>query len=156
MKWFYYTCESESCSVMSDSLQPHGLYNPWNSLGQNTGVGSLSLLQGIFPTQWSSRGLPHCRWILYQLSHKRSYTYTYILFSYPFPKTHFSFAILKHESQPIWGCWVFISRFPLAAFLWFVDIWNHEWHTQHSFMLFLLRNNLLGSFFTAPLLYVSE
>ena len=43
--------ESESCSVMSDSLQPQGLYSPWNSLGQNTGVSSLFLLQGIFPTQ---------------------------------------------------------------------------------------------------------
>ena len=31
--------------VMSDSLQPHGLYSPWNSPGQNTGVGGLSLLQ---------------------------------------------------------------------------------------------------------------
>ena len=37
----------------------------WNSLGQNTGVGSLSLLQGIFPTQESNQGLLHCRWILY-------------------------------------------------------------------------------------------
>ena len=45
---------------------------PWNSLGQNTGVGSLSLLQGIFPTQESDPGLPHCRQILYQLSHKGS------------------------------------------------------------------------------------
>ena len=44
----------------------------WNSLGQNTGVGSLSLLQGIFPTQGSSPNLPHCRQILYQLSHKGS------------------------------------------------------------------------------------
>ena len=42
---------SECHSVMSDSLRPHGLYSPWNSPGQNTGVGSLSLLQGIFPTQ---------------------------------------------------------------------------------------------------------
>ena len=42
--------ESESHSVASDSLQPHGLYSPWNSPGWNTGVGSLSLLQGIFPT----------------------------------------------------------------------------------------------------------
>ena len=41
----------ESHSVMSDSLQPHGLYSPWNSPGQNTGVGGCSLLQGIFPTQ---------------------------------------------------------------------------------------------------------
>ena len=52
-------------SVASDSLWPHGLYSPWNSPGQNTGVGSLSLLQGIFPTQGSNPGLPHCRQILY-------------------------------------------------------------------------------------------
>ena len=62
--------ESASHSVVSDSLQPLHLYNLWNSLGQNTGVGSLSLLQGIFPTQGSNPGLPHCRWISYQLSHK--------------------------------------------------------------------------------------
>ena len=48
------------------------LYSPWNSPGQNTGVGSLSPLQGILPTQGSNPGLPHCRWILYQLSHKGS------------------------------------------------------------------------------------
>ena len=50
----------------------HGLYSLWNSPGRNTGVGSLSLLQGIFPTQGSNPGLLHCRWILYQLSHKGS------------------------------------------------------------------------------------
>ena len=63
---------SESHSVVSDSLWPHGLYSPWNSPGQNTGVGSPSLLQGIFPTQGSNPGLPNCRQILYQLSHKGS------------------------------------------------------------------------------------
>ena len=62
--------ESESRSVLSDSLWPHVLYSPWNSPGQNTRVGRLSLLQGIFPTQGSNPGLPHCRRILYQLSHK--------------------------------------------------------------------------------------
>ena len=62
----------ESRSVMSNSLRPHGLYSPWNSPGQNTGVGSLSLLQGIFPTQGLNPGLPYCRWSLYQLSHKGS------------------------------------------------------------------------------------
>ena len=62
----------KGCSVMSDSLQPHGLYSPWNSPGQNTGVGSLSLLQEIFPTQGSNPGLPHCKRILSQLSHKGS------------------------------------------------------------------------------------
>ena len=65
------TCENESCSVMSDSLQPHGLYSPWNSPGQNTGVGSLSLQQ-ICPTQESNQGLPHYRRILYQLSYEGS------------------------------------------------------------------------------------
>ena len=64
--------ESEICSVLPNSLWPHGLYSPWNSPGQNTGVGSLSLLQGIFPTPGSNPGLPHCRWILYQLNHKGS------------------------------------------------------------------------------------
>ena len=63
---------SESHSVMSYSLWLHGLYSPWNFPGQNTGVSSLSLLQGIFPTQGSNPGLLHCRWILYQLSHKGS------------------------------------------------------------------------------------
>ena len=56
---------------------PHGQrnlvgYSPWNSLGQITRVGNLSLLQGIFPTQGLNSGLPHCRWFLYQLSHKGS------------------------------------------------------------------------------------
>ena len=104
--------ESESRSVMSDSLQLYELCSPCNSPGQNTVVCSLSLLQGIFPTlgiepsspalqadslpaeppgklknsevdslsllhwvfliQELNWGLLHCRWILYQLSHKRS------------------------------------------------------------------------------------
>ena len=63
-------CESESRSVVSDSLWSHGLYSPWTSLGQNTGVGSLSLFQGIFPNKGSNPGLPHYRQILYQLSHE--------------------------------------------------------------------------------------
>ena len=53
-----YESESETCSVVSNSLLPHGLYSPCNSPGQNTGVGSCSLLQGIFPTQGSNPGLP--------------------------------------------------------------------------------------------------
>ena len=64
--------ESESHSVVSSSLRSHGLYTTWNSLGQNTGVGGLSLLQEIFPTQGSNPGLPYCRQILYYLSHHRS------------------------------------------------------------------------------------
>ena len=64
--------ESEIHSVVSNSLLHCGLYSPRNSPGQNTGVGSLSLLQGIFPTQGSNPGLPHCEQILYQLSHRGS------------------------------------------------------------------------------------
>ena len=99
---------SESCSVVSNSLWSHELYSPWNSPGQNsgvgslsslgnipnpgikprspvlqadslpaepqgkpknTGVGSLSLLQQIFPTQESKQGLLHYQQILYQMSY---------------------------------------------------------------------------------------
>jgi len=67
------TVMSESHSVVSDSLRPHGLYGPWNSPGQNTGVGCYALLEGIFPTQGSNPGLLHCRRILNQLSHKGSF-----------------------------------------------------------------------------------
>ena len=98
--------ERESHLVMSNSLQPHGLYSPGQNTGvgkpfpspgdlpnprveprsptlqadflpaeaqgkpKNTGVGSLSLLQWIFPTEESNRGLLHCRRILYQLSYE--------------------------------------------------------------------------------------
>ena len=60
---------AQSCLTIPN---PMDIYSPWNSLGQTTGVGSLSLLQGIFPTQGSNTGLPHCRQILYQLSHQGS------------------------------------------------------------------------------------
>ena len=62
--------ESKSDSVLSDSLWPCGLYSPWNSPGKNTGVDNHSLLQGNFPTQGLNPNLPHCRWILSQLSHQ--------------------------------------------------------------------------------------
>ena len=54
--------ESERHSVVSDSLQPHGLYGPWNSPGWNTGVGILSLLQGIFPIPWTVANPLLCPW----------------------------------------------------------------------------------------------
>ena len=57
--------ESESRSAVSNSLWPHGLYSPWNSPCQNTGLSSLYLLQGIFATQGLNPGHPHCRQILY-------------------------------------------------------------------------------------------
>ena len=69
--------KSGSHSVVSISLIPHGLEParllcPWASPGKNTGVGSRSLLQQIFPIPESNWGLLHCRQIIYQLSHHRS------------------------------------------------------------------------------------
>ena len=58
---------AQSCPTLCD---PMCYTSPWNSPGKNTGVGRLSLIQGIFPTQGLNPGLPHCRWILHQLSHK--------------------------------------------------------------------------------------
>ena len=70
-------CCCKVASVVSDSVLPHRrqptrLPRPWDSSGKNTGVGSLSLLQGIFPTQGSNSGLPHCGCILYCLNHQGS------------------------------------------------------------------------------------
>ena len=64
-----------SHSVVFDSMRPHGLQParllyPWGFPGKNTQVSGHALLQGIFPTPGSNPGLPHGRWILYQLSQK--------------------------------------------------------------------------------------
>ena len=72
-------CVCISCSVVSNSLQPHGLQPtrllcPWDSSGKNTGMGGHALLQGIFPTQVSNPRLPHCGQIFYRLSHQGSPT----------------------------------------------------------------------------------
>ena len=88
---------------MSDSLWPHGLYNPWNSLGQNTGVGSLSFLQQISPTQELNRGVLHCRWIIYQLSYQGS----------PFTARQSSYSIIH---------WNFGDLFSLFFFLFIIII----------------------------------
>ena len=65
-----------SCSVVSNSLRPRGLYpirllHPWDFPGRSAGVDCHFLLQGIFPTQGSNPGLPHCRQMLYHLSHSK-------------------------------------------------------------------------------------
>ena len=75
--WIKLSSETESCSVMVDSLRPRGLWPsrflcPWNSPGKSTGMGSRPLLQGTFPTQGLNPGLLCCREILYHLSHQGS------------------------------------------------------------------------------------
>ena len=66
---------SESCSVVSNSLPPHGRYGPWNSPGQNIGVGSLSLLQGDLPDPGIEPGSPALQQILYKLSTREDQEY---------------------------------------------------------------------------------
>ena len=72
----FWESESASHSVVSDSLRPHGLYSSWNSPHQKSGVGSLSLLQGIFPTRgWTQVSCIAGRFFFFffnQLSHKGS------------------------------------------------------------------------------------
>ena len=67
--WMSWVKVAQSCLTLCDPMD-YVSPSPWNSPGQNTGVGSLSLCQGIFTTQGSNPGFPHCRWILYQLSHQ--------------------------------------------------------------------------------------
>ena len=75
--FLYLFIERKKVKFTSNSFQPLGLQpsrllSPWNSPGQNTGAGSHSLLQGIFPIQESNPDLSHCRQILYQLSYQGS------------------------------------------------------------------------------------
>ena len=65
-----YQYPSSKVKVKVAQSRPTLCDRPWNSPGQNTGVGSHSLLQQIFPTQGSNPGLPHCRHTLYQPSHQ--------------------------------------------------------------------------------------
>ena len=102
--------ETEICSVAPDLWWPHGLYSPWNSPCQSTGVGSLSLLQGIFPTQVSNPGLLHCKQILYQANHKGSPRIlkwvAYPFFRYfPNPGIELHSPAMKEDSLPteLWG-----------------------------------------------------
>ena len=103
-----YKSESESHSAMSDSLWPYGLYSPWNSPGQNTEMGSLSLLQGIFPTQRLNPHLPHCWWILYQLRRQGSPRILELV-AYPFssgsswPRNRTGVSCIAREFFTSWG-----------------------------------------------------
>ena len=134
---------------MSNSLGPHGLYSPWNSPGQNTWVGSLSLFQGnlsnlgieprspalqadslpaeppgkakntgvsslsllqwIFLTQESNRGLLHCRWILYQLSCQESPICLYLLLTEDVGNPQITFRELK--------CYFILDCYQIQCFI---------------------------------------
>ena len=113
---------------MSDSLWPHRLYSPWNSPGQNTGVGNLSLLQGIFPTQESNWSLLHCRRILYQLSYEGS--------SVPY--------VNKYIFQIISVYWCFVFSTTILTSINIFDI-----HTQRERDVYIHTNKTTIFFFLA-------
>ena len=106
--------ESESHSILSDCLRPHGLYSPWNFPGQNTGVGSLSHLQGIssqsryrtqvsciagrFFTSWVTREAQICTLIaklpMKQISTKEMLSDTVFNWNFSSPRNQFAESIL--------------------------------------------------------------
>ena len=81
---------AQSCPTLYDAMDY--TYSPWNSPGQNTGVGSISLLEEIFPTKRLNPGLPHSRWIL--TTNKTPCLLFYVFFSHS--------CFLKHYFQIKW------------------------------------------------------
>ena len=110
-------CARAQSLSWSDSLQHHGLQptrllRPWDSPGKNNGVGSHSILQGIFQAQESNPDLLQCRWSLYHLSHHGSpgiciHTSIYVCSKCikMFQNIVFSFFI---QVQMIWEYYIFI------------------------------------------------
>ena len=93
----------QSRSVVSDSLRPRGLsptrlLRPWDSPGKNTGVGCHFLLQGVFPTQGSNSGLPHCSQMLWPLSHQGSPPVSWLNWHFCIP-----WAIFTHAGPVPWA-----------------------------------------------------
>ena len=86
---------AQSCPALFSSMD----CSPWNSPGQDTGVGSLSLLQGILPIQGENPGLLHCRWILHQLSHQGSPLLTYMFVYFCCAGSSFRQAFLAAASR---------------------------------------------------------
>ena len=127
------------------TLWPHGLYSPWNSPGQNTGLGSLSLLQQIFQTQESNWGLLHCRWILYQLNYEGS--------------------LMNNDDEHwfIWllGIWIYSCKlhvqvfcpFLLELFIFLLFIHrNYLYILDESFIMFIYCRYILPFVLTFPFL----
>ena len=110
---------SDSCSVVSNSLRPHGLEPirllcPRDSLGKNTGVGRHSLLLGIFLTQGSNPGLLHCSQTLCSLSYRKKGPYEkvqgkleYLGWLYT-RKRRRTWVLVSSEQSPPQPSWIFL------------------------------------------------
>ena len=98
-------CSRVRVLVASDFVTPWTvparLLCPWNSPGKNTGVGSHSLLQGVFLTQGSNLGLLHCRQILYHLSHQGTPVYSYNVILFGLQKKKGKFCHVPHCGQTL-------------------------------------------------------
>ena len=122
---------------MSDSLWPQGLQParllcPWNSPGQNTGMGSCSLFSGIFPTEISNPGLLHCTQILYHLSHQGSplsIRYTNRVYIYQYINFHWYFLNIRKHS--FLKCCVIVPCYSALTFviiqIFVVQSLSHIW-----------------------------
>ena len=104
---------TQSCPTFCNPMD----YSPWNSPGKNTEVGSLPLLRGIFPTQELNPGLPHCGWILYQLSHQgnpegKKIPNSSLLELCIWRKGHTQFQISLALLSYLVGCWRRLLRVP--------------------------------------------
>ena len=112
-QYMYVSVSAYICNLLT-------LYRPWNSPGQNTGVGSCCLLQGIFPTQESNPGLPHCRQILYQLSHQETLSSLKLVFiELTMPSNHLILCCPLLQLPSIFPCirvfsneWALYIRWP--------------------------------------------
>ena len=139
--WHFTMCTLKmkvKVAQFSDSLRPHRLYSPRNSPGQNTGVGSLSLLQGTVPTQGLNPSLLRCRQILYQLSHKRSPRILEWV-AYPFS---------SRSSRPRNGTWVsciagrFFTNWTIKEYI-YIYVKLAGW--QYTAIIFILLSKLWTS-----------
>ena len=110
---------TQSCPTFCDS---HGLYSPWNFPGQNTGVGSRSLLQGIFLTQGSNPGLPHCKQILYQMNHQGSSDVYHDSFPCLFPMLVTWKIVCRTSKSPSKICCCLVAKSCLT--LWPYGLWS--------------------------------
>ena len=128
---------AQLCPTLCDPV----VYSPWNSPGQNTGVGSLSLLQGIFPTQGSIPGLPHCRRILYELTHKGSPRILYLV-AYPFSSGSFQpmnwtrFSCIPSRLFTNWAINEAPKEVGEGQYMWFwwrESTWNQAHHFAEDF-----------------------
>ena len=131
---------------------------PWNinSPGQNTGVGSLSLLQAIFPTQGSNPGLPHCRRILYQLSHKGSPRILEWV-TYPFSSRssqELNWGLLHSLPTELSGKPLIIKgseKYPGISLWWSR---NNQWEIMKTYFLYMESRRLLGYLEEIPLKFL--